>query len=81
MLVALVSAGVLRHPGRGLYIVGSMSETDVRPRHRQLVRGAFLLYPDAVLTSTSTLLAHDLPVWAPTPVVRRCCVRSIAAAG
>ena len=63
MLVALVSAGVLLHPGRGLYIVDSMSETDARPRHRQLVRGAFLIYPDAVLTSTSTLLAHDLPVW------------------
>ena len=59
----LVSAGVLQHPGRGLYVVESMAETDPVARHRQLVAGALLLYPDAMLTSTSTVLAHDLPVW------------------
>lgn len=65
--VALVSRGVLRHPGRGLYAVAALSSDDPVIRHRQLVAGAFLLYPDAILTGTSAVLAHGLPVWgAPT---------------
>ncbi|MGL4177368.1 MAG: type IV toxin-antitoxin system AbiEi family antitoxin domain-containing protein, partial [Dermatophilaceae bacterium] len=62
-LVSLVAAGALRHPGRGLYIVSALEETEPEKRHRQLVAGALLLYPDAVLTGTTAVLAHGLPVW------------------
>jgi very-short-patch-repair endonuclease len=63
VLVALVKAGVLRHPGRGLYAVAALVESDPQQWHRQLCAGAFLLYPDAVLAGTSALLAHGIPVW------------------
>lgn len=63
VLVALVKAGVLRHPGRGLYAVESLAESDAEKWHRQLCAGAFLLYPDAVLAGTSALLAHGITVW------------------
>lgn len=66
-LVALVGSKVLTHPGRGLYSVADQVAEDQVRRHRQLVAGAFLLYPDAILTSISTVLAHGLPTWA-TPV-------------
>lgn len=62
-LVALVSRGILRHPGRGLYAVDALSSDDPEVWHRQLVAGAFLLYPDAILTGGSALLSHGLPVW------------------
>lgn len=62
-LVALVKAGVLRHPGRGLYAVDALADGDSLQWHRQLCAGALLLYPDAVLTSTSAVLAHGMPVW------------------
>lgn len=62
-LVALVSRGTLRHPGRGLYAVAALSSDAPEVWHRQLVAGAFLLYPDAILTGSSALLAHGLPVW------------------
>ena len=63
MLVAMVKAGVLRHPGRGLYAVDALVETDPEKWHRQLCAGAFLLYPDAVLVGTTAVLAHGIPVW------------------
>jgi hypothetical protein len=63
VLVALVKAGVLRHPGRGLYAVEALAETDPEKWHRQLCAGAFLIYPDAVLAGTTALLAHGVPVW------------------
>ncbi len=63
VLVKLVKAGVLRHPGRGLYAVAALCESDPQAWHRQLCAGAFLLYPDAVLAGTSALLAHGIPVW------------------
>ncbi|MFL6078522.1 MAG: type IV toxin-antitoxin system AbiEi family antitoxin domain-containing protein [Ornithinibacter sp.] len=63
MLVALVKAGVLRHPGRGLYAVEALADPDPESWHRQLCAGAFLLYPDAVLAGTSALLAHGITVW------------------
>jgi very-short-patch-repair endonuclease len=64
-LVSLVKAGVLRHPGRGLYAVESLVAPGAGPEqwHRQLCAGAFLVYPDAVLAGTSALLAHGIPVW------------------
>lgn len=62
-LVALVASAVLTHPGRGLYSVADQVAEDPTERHRQLVAGAFLLYPDAVLTGTSTVLSHELPTW------------------
>ena len=63
MLVALVKSGVLRHPGRGLYAVEALAQTDPEKWHRQLCSGAFLLYPDAVLAGTTAVLAHGIPVW------------------
>ncbi|NHA66674.1 type IV toxin-antitoxin system AbiEi family antitoxin domain-containing protein [Phycicoccus flavus] len=62
-LVDLVGRGVLEHPGRGLYLVAETAATERRARLRQLVAGAFLLYPDAVLTGSSALMAHDVPLW------------------
>lgn len=62
-LVGLVKRRALHHPGRGLYIVEQLRCTDAAEHHRQLVAGAFLLYPDAVLVSTSALLAHGVTVW------------------
>jgi very-short-patch-repair endonuclease len=63
VLVALVKAEVLRHPGRGLYAVEALAEDDAEKWHRQLCAGVFLLYPDAVLAGTSALLAHGITVW------------------
>lgn len=62
-LVAIVSRGVLRHPGRGLYAVAALSSDAPEVWHRQLVAGALLLYPDAVLTGTTAVLSQGLPVW------------------
>lgn len=62
-LVALVEQDVLRHPGRGLYAITSLVSEDPVEWHRQLVAGAFLLYPDAFLTGVSAVLAHGIPVW------------------
>lgn len=62
-IARLVKLRVLRHPGRGLYAVASQSSDDPVEWHRQLVAGAFLLYPDAVLTGASALLALGLPTW------------------
>jgi very-short-patch-repair endonuclease len=59
----LVAGGVLQHPGRGLYAVATLSSDEPRIWHRQLVAGAFLLYPDAVLTGVTALMAKGLPVW------------------
>ena len=63
VLVKLVQAGVLQHPGRGLYAIAALCESDPQAWHRQLCAGAFLLYPDAVLAGTTALLAHGIPVW------------------
>ena len=54
---------MLQHPGRGLYAVAALVEPDPEAWHRQLCAGAFLLYPDAGLAGTSSLLAHGIPVW------------------
>jgi very-short-patch-repair endonuclease len=80
LLVALVKSGVLRHPGRGLYAVGAMAETDPQKWHRQLCAGAFLLYPDAVLAGTTAVLAHGVPVWG-APLVVPTITRPIKRAG
>ena len=82
-LVHLVSRGVLRHPARGAYIVATMERTDPVEGHRQLVAAALLLYPDAVLTGVSAVLAHGLPVWGTRldrPALRRPVRRSGGAA-
>ncbi|MGL5818165.1 MAG: type IV toxin-antitoxin system AbiEi family antitoxin domain-containing protein [Phycicoccus sp.] len=62
-LVRLVDSGILQHPGRGLYIVTRLAESEPEAKHRQLVAGALLLYPDAVLVGTTALLAHGVKVW------------------
>lgn len=63
-LARLVRRGALLHPGRGLYAVPHL----VQPHspeswHLSLATGATLLYPDAVLTGVTAVLAHDVPVW------------------
>jgi very-short-patch-repair endonuclease len=78
-LVALVRSGVLTHPGRGLYVVAALERHEPEARHRQLARGAVLLYPDAVLVSATAVLAHGLPVFGSSlarPQLRRCMKRS-----
>lgn len=62
-LVSLVKRRILQHPARGLYAVDELVDPDPRARHRQLVAGAFLLYPDAILTGTSALLSQGIDVW------------------
>ena len=80
VLVKLVKAGVLRHPGRGLYAVSALVEPDAEAWHRQLCAGAFLLYPDAVLTGASALLAHGIPVWG-VSLDAPCLLRPVKRAG
>ena len=80
VLVRLVKAGVLRHPGRGLYAVEALAGPDAESWHRQLCAGAFLLYPDAVLAGTSALLAHGIPVWG-APLDTPSIVRPVQRAG
>lgn len=62
-LTALVKSRRLRRVARGLYVVESMVDDDQSGWHRQLSAGACLLYPDAVLTSTSAVIAHEVDVW------------------
>lgn len=62
-LCHLVKARRLWHPGRGLYGLVSMRAEGEVERHTQLAVGGLLVYPDAVLTSVSAVLAHDLPTW------------------
>ena len=62
-LVRLVKDGHLTHPGRGLYAVTSLLSEDPAERHGQFAHGATLLYRDAVLASTTALVAHGIPVW------------------
>ncbi len=80
VLVKLVKAGVLLHPGRGLYAVAAFAESDPEAWHRQLCAGAFLLYPDAVLAGTSALLAHGIPVWG-APLATPSILRPVKRAG
>jgi len=80
MLVALVRAGVLRHPGRGLYAVEALVEHDARAWHRRLCVGALLLYPDAVLAGASAVLAHGIPVWG-TPLGTPSILRPVSRVG
>ncbi len=79
-LVALVKAGVLRHPGRGLYAVSALVDPTPEGWHRQLCAGAFLVYPDAVLAGMSAVLAHGIPVWG-APLTTPSIVRPVKRAG
>lgn len=74
LLERLVAEHVLQHPTRGLYAVTALRATDPEGAHRQLCTGALLLYPDAVLSGVSAVIAHGLPVWGvdlSRPVLRR----------
>ncbi len=62
-LAAMVKEGSLRHPARGLYAVKELIDEEPEAWHRHLCVGGCLLYPDAVLTGVSAVLAHGLPVW------------------
>lgn len=63
-LVEAVHDGTLLHPGRGLYAVADLVDA-TRPSawHRTRAFGASLLWDDAMLTSVSAVLAHDVAVW------------------
>ena len=62
-LARLVKAGELLHPGRGLYAVPALVDQSGLAWHRHLSVGGVLMYPDALLTGASALIARDLPVW------------------
>ncbi|PRY53394.1 putative AbiEi antitoxin of type IV toxin-antitoxin system [Knoellia remsis] len=63
-LLAAVQAGLLVHPGRGLYAVSALvDETSPSAWHQHLAAGARLVYPDAVLCSVSAVIAHGVDVW------------------
>lgn len=60
----VVRRGGLLHPGRGLYAVPSLVDVESPESwHRSLAAGARLLYPDAVLTGVTAVLAHGVAVW------------------
>ena len=68
--------------GAGCTSSGSMRETDARPCHRQLVPGArSCSTPTRCSPRRPRCWPMTFPCGAPTPIVRRCCVQSIAAAG
>lgn len=66
-----LAAGVRRkqlvHLARSLYAAPAPSLSTPEGRHRALCRGAALLYPDAVLSHASAVLAHGLPLFGPFP--------------
>ncbi|MBP6994801.1 MAG: type IV toxin-antitoxin system AbiEi family antitoxin domain-containing protein [Phycicoccus sp.] len=62
-LARLVQQDILKHPGRGLYAVASLVDTAPEAWHRHLMSGARLMYPDAVFTGVSAVLAHEVRVW------------------
>lgn len=62
-LSRLVRGRVLTHPGRGLYAVAAMVDSDPRGWHRQLTIGARLLHDDIVITGVTALVAHDVALW------------------
>jgi len=63
-LVQAVKDGALLHPGRGLYAVRDLVDHTSPPSwHRTRAFGASLLWEDAMLTSVSAVVAHDVPVW------------------
>lgn len=59
----LVRWGILVHLNRGLYAVRQLVPDDALGRHRQLARGALMLYPDAALIGVSAAVAHGLPTF------------------
>jgi very-short-patch-repair endonuclease len=64
VLSRLVTAGMLRHPCRGLYaVVGQQLDESAAGWHLHLCAGAALLYPDASLTGVSAALTHGISVW------------------
>ncbi len=74
LLERLVAERLLQHPTRGLYAVTALRANDPEAAHGQLCQGALLLYPDAVLSGVSAVIAHGLPVWGADlsrPVLRR----------
>lgn len=63
-LSEIVRRGGLLHPGRGLYAVPSLVDVDAPESwHRSLAAGSRLLYPDAIFTGVTAVLAHDVAVW------------------
>jgi len=79
-LLALVTSGVLEHPGRGLYLLTEEVGDGRVARQRALAAGGLLLYPDAVLGGETALLAHGVTVWG-SPLRRPTLFRPIRRSG
>lgn len=82
-LSSAVRRGWLRRLAFGLYAVGPESE-DAAERHRELCRGALLLYPDGVLAGHSAVVARDLPTFGVplgTALVKRPVTRQVRRSG
>lgn len=59
-----VRRGGLLHPGRGLYAVPHLVDVaSPESWHKSLAVGARLLYPDAIFTGVTAVLAQDVAVW------------------
>jgi very-short-patch-repair endonuclease len=77
-LLGMVKAKVCRRLARGLYVVTESYAQESGAQHLQLGQGGLLLYRDAALSHETALLAHQIPVWRPSPVRARL-VRPVAA--
>ncbi|KGN37266.1 type IV toxin-antitoxin system AbiEi family antitoxin domain-containing protein [Knoellia subterranea] len=65
-LVEAVKGGLLHHPARGLYAVSALVDnTQPQSWHIDLSFAATLLWDDAALGSTSSVLSHGVTVWGP----------------
>lgn len=73
-LQRLTRGGLLMHLFRGVYLLGSRRVLTAEGFHAQLMRGARLLFADAVFTSSSAVVGHGVEVYGASlaqPIIRR----------
>jgi hypothetical protein len=73
-LQRLTRGGLLVHLFRGVYLLGSRRVLTAEGFHAQLMRGARLLFADAVFTSSSAVVGHGVEVYGASlaqPIIRR----------
>lgn len=70
-LARLCKHGRLKHLARGIYTVPAAEPLSPEQVHRRLAAGVCRLYPDAVLTHHSAVIAHGLPVFDLGPALGR----------
>ena len=73
-LQRLTRGGLLVHLIRGVYLLGSRRVLTAEGFHAQLMRGARLLFADAVFTSSSAVVGHGVEVYGASlaqPIIRR----------